>query len=94
MMNHTICFFKRKKNAKYLYDGTGKNVYRGFFDATILDEETTHEFEGYQFPVPKRYDEYLKFIYGDYMELPPLSTRHGCHEIVLCDLGRFDADNE
>ena len=94
LMSHTLTFFKRKKNAKYLYDGTGKNVYRGFFDATILDEETTHEFEGYQFPVPKRYDEYLKFIYGDYMELPPLSTRHGCHEIVLCDLGRFDADNE
>ena len=93
LMEHTITFFKRKKNAKYLYDGTGKNVYNGFFDAGILNEETTHVFEGYEFPVPKRYDDYLKFIFGEnYMEYPPLSTRIGCHEIVLMDLAKFDID--
>lgn len=91
LMNHTISFFKRKKNAKYLYDGMGRNVYNGCFDASILDEVIYKDFEGYPLPVPKRYDEYLTFLYGDYMELAPLSTRLGCHEILLCDIGKYDS---
>ena len=93
LMNHTISFFKRKKNARYLYDGMGRNVYNGSFDASILDEVIYKDFEGYPLPVPKRYDEYLTFLYGDYMELAPLSTRLGCHEILLCDIGKFDSLN-
>ncbi len=93
LMNHTISFFKRKKNAKYLYDGMGRNVYNGCFDAAILDEVVYRDFEGYPLPVPKRYDEYLTFLYGDYMELAPLSTRLGCHEILQCDIGKFDSIN-
>lgn len=94
LMNHTISFFKRKKNAKYLYDGMGRNVYNGSFSADILDEVTTHDFEGYPLPVPKKYDAYLTFLYGDYMEKAPLSTRLGCHEILLCDIGKYDNLNE
>ena len=90
LMNHTISFFKRKKNPKYLYDGMGRNVYNGSFDAGILDDVIYKDFEGYPLPVPKRYDEYLTFLYGDYMELAPLSTRLGCHEILLCDIGKYD----
>ena len=33
------------------------------------------EFEGYKFPVPNKYDEYLKSIFGDYMKLPPIDKR-------------------
>lgn len=94
LMNHTISFFKRKKNARYLYDGMGRNVYNGCFSADILSEVTTHDFEGYQLPVPKKFDEYLTFLYGDYMEKAPLSTRLGCHEILLCDIGKYDNLNE
>ena len=60
----------------------------------LLDEVITHDFEGYQLPVPKKYDEYLTFLYGDYMEKAPLSTRLGCHEILLCDIGKYDNLNE
>ena len=90
LMNHTISFFKRKKNAKYLYDGMGRNVYNGSFPAALLDEVIEKDFEGYPLPIPKRYDEYLTFLYGDYRELAPLSTRLGCHEILWCDIGKFD----
>ncbi len=91
LMNHTISFFKRKKHARYLYDGMGRNVYNGSFDADILKEVVYKDFEGYPLPVPKRYDEYLTFLYGDYRELAPLSTRLGCHEILLCDIGKYDS---
>ena len=90
LMNHTISFFKRKKNARYLYDGMGRNVYNGCFEAALLDEVIYKDFEGYPLPVPKRYDAYLTFLYGDYMEPAPLSTRLGCHEILLCDIGQYN----
>lgn len=86
----TLSFFKRKKNAKYLYDGMGRNVYNGCFPIEYLDEVIYVDFEGYKLPVPKEYDKYLTFLYGDYMELAPLSTRLGCHEIKLCDIGEYD----
>lgn len=91
LMNHTISFFKNKKNAKYLYDGMGRNVYNGSFPIELLQNEMRVDFEGESMPVPERYDEYLKFLYGDYMELAPLSTRLGCHEIKLCDIGKYNS---
>ena len=33
---------------------------------------TTHEFEGYELPVPKDADAHLRHIFGDYMQLPDL----------------------
>jgi len=43
------------------------------------------EFEGYRLPVPEYYDEYLRQIYGDYMELPPVEKR-GSHDIEYVDI--------
>ncbi|HWL24548.1 MAG TPA: LicD family protein [Ureibacillus sp.] len=39
------------------------------------DELIEIEFEGYNFKAFKEYDEYLRFVYGDYMELPPQEER-------------------
>lgn len=86
----TLTFFKGRKNAKYLYDGMGRNIYNGSFPSSYLEEVIYVDFEGYKLPVPKEYDKYLTFLYGDYMELAPLSTRLGCHEIKLCDIGQYD----
>lgn len=37
------------------------------------------KFEGYMFPSIKDYDGFLKFNYGDYMQLPPPEERMCCH---------------
>ncbi len=90
MLNRTFSFFKNKKNPKYLYDGMGRNIYNGDFPAYYLDEVKYIDFEGHKLPIPKEYDKYLRFLYGDYTQLAPISTRLQCHEILLFDLGEYN----
>lgn len=62
---------------------TGQNHYFGetFLRSEIM-EDILLNFEGYQFPVPRGYDAYLKKIYGqsDYMTIPSEEQR-GYHYI-------------
>ena len=37
------------------------------------------EFEGFLFPIPVGYDDYLKSLYGDYMKLPPKERQISHH---------------
>lgn len=45
----------------------------------LLEPSTLVEFEGRKYKAPVGYDTYLKNLYGDYMQLPPLEKRknHG-----------------
>ncbi len=49
----------------------------------IYAEGALYEFEGSCFHGPKDYDTYLKQIYGNYMELPPLEKRNWHQTAVL-----------
>lgn len=85
----TIKWFKNSKRAKFLYDGMGRNLRRGPFPKEWLSETVLVDFEGYKFPVPKEYDKYLTYLYGDYKQMVPVSERRTSHEIVLLDLGEY-----
>ena len=41
----------------------------------IFSEVVQLEFEGNFFSAPAKYDEYLKYVYGNYMQLPPVEDR-------------------
>lgn len=86
--NQSLTFFQDKKS-DYLYDGMGRNLKRGAFPARWLEEAVYVDFEGYQFPVPREYDKYLTWLYGDYMQMIPVSSRRTSHSIVLTDLGEY-----
>lgn len=88
MQNRALRFFQHRKT-EYLYDGMGRNLKRGAFPKTWLDDVIYVDFEGYQFPVPKEYDKYLTYLYGDYMQMIPVSQRRTSHSIVLTDLGEY-----
>lgn len=88
IMQRNFLWF-RNSRSRYLYDGMGMNVRRGAFPKKWLDEAVEMEFEGYKFPVPKEYDAYLTWLYGDYMQMIPVSERRTSHSMVLTDLGEY-----
>lgn len=51
------------------YLGARPFLKEAYSDVTYVD------FEGYKMPIPKGYDNHLKALYGNYMELPPLEKR-------------------
>lgn len=89
VQNKLISLYKNKKNGKYLFDSMGRNVTRGAFPKEWLDEAVWVDFENIKLPVPKEYDKYLTYLYGDYMNMIPVSQRHVSHDIIQMDLGEY-----
>lgn len=46
---------------------------------SVLGTTVKATFEGRQFPIPTGYDIYLRHVYGDYMQLPPVEKRVSTH---------------
>lgn len=74
-------------NAKsYLYElcdyvavvTTAVNKYRKI-PRELYESSTYLSFEGKEYSVPEKYDEYLTGLYGDYMQLPPEDKRISNH---------------
>lgn len=67
---------KETKMVRTLTFPTPKNRQYGYY-RKWYDELELLEFEGYYFPAPKDYDEYLRYKFGDYEKLPPVELRKG-----------------
>ena len=53
---------------------------REILDSDVFNETQLADFEGYQFYILKRYDDYLSSLYGDYMKLPDEEKRVSHHK--------------
>lgn len=51
----------------------------------LMDDIINLEFEGRQFCSTRKYDEWLKLQFGDYMQLPPLEERGWTHHPIVID---------
>ena len=58
-------------------------------DPALRGQNQKIDFENTKLPIPKEYDKYLKYLYGDYMEMIPVSERHVSHDIKQIDLGEY-----
>lgn len=55
------------------------------YKKSLFEEIVCHEFENMKFPILKKYDEYLKISFGDYMKFPPIEKRGVWHGSVVFD---------
>ena len=63
------------KSKKYVGYMCSMGVSKYFFKKQWCDDVVMVEFEGKRYPAFKQYDEYLKYQYGNYMQLPPEEKR-------------------
>lgn len=67
---------KTSQMVRILTFPTPNNGYYGYYRKWYEELENI-KFEGYYFPAPKDYDEYLTFKFGDYHKFPPIEQRQG-----------------
>ena len=82
--------YERKKDAKFLYEGLDKNYRIGYFPRKWLKNAVYWDFEGYRFPIPKDYDKYLKYLYGDYKNDIASSRRLPERSYENINLGKYE----
>lgn len=80
------------KLKKYNYDDTCSNVIvstmngiKKYYSPDLFKEIVGIEFEGNKYMCFGRWEECLKLVYGDYMQLPPENQRVLTHHPVLID---------
>lgn len=73
----SVAFFPQGVS-KYGHWVIPANVFRGY---------TKKKFEDTEFSIPEGYEEYLKSVYGNYMELPPEGERENRHSLKKIDFG-------
>lgn len=72
--------FQQKGSGRFYQIGGYLNIfYKNVWDFNPLEELVDVSFEGHHFLAPKRYDDFLRVRYGDYMQLPSENQRHPYH---------------
>ncbi|MCQ2801535.1 MAG: LicD family protein [archaeon] len=69
------------KNSNYVWLGSFRN--KLVFNKEIFEEQLLVPFEDIMISVPKKYDEFLTSIYGDWKKLPPENQRIGHHGCIF-----------
>lgn len=69
------------EGSHYLFHYGGYLKWSKVFEEDLFKEMTEVNFEGEKFMAFKKYDDYLRHLYGDYMQFPPEEQRQGYHRI-------------
>ncbi|MGG7190020.1 LicD family protein [Clostridium paraputrificum] len=74
-----------KNESKYLGVPSAISYEREILPREVFTELTTGIFCGYEVKIPANYDRYLRNLYGNYMEIPPVEKResHVAYKIEL-----------
>lgn len=68
---------------EYYYEATGATPYgKWIVPAKCIENLETAYFENVKFLVPGDSDLYLRTVYGNYMELPPVEKRGNQHQVI------------
>lgn len=72
--------YQECKMAGCVVSGYGK---RELLDKKVFSSQIDWHFESLIVRIPKEYDIYLRSLYGDYMQLPPIEKRTNKHEFTV-----------
>lgn len=75
------------KNSRLVHNflGAASGFEKSVYPREYAKERVFMEFEGNEYPVSARYDEFLRVLYGDYMQIPPPEERKIKQHAVLVD---------
>lgn len=84
---HNIASFMDKICKRHPYGSTpyageisdGLSEGRAMVNFELFEDTLPHEFEGRTYKIPIGYDKWLRSLYGDYMQLPPIEKRNTLH---------------
>lgn len=80
-------FFMRCLNflpLKYYNQLSHRGRHWPFFRKEDIEDLIGVEFEGKEYPAPRKIDKILTDCYGDYMQLPPKDKQEPIHDIIEC----------
>ncbi len=78
-INNIISMDKDSQNAEYMCNFVGAWGEREIMPAECFSEIDRKSFEKREYNILKKYDEYLKMLYGNYMTVPPLDKQISHH---------------
>lgn len=65
---------------------SGPGYMRNRYPKELFASAVYMDFEGEPMPLPVGYDQYLRIVFGNYMQLPPPEKQVAHHDAVFCDL--------
>lgn len=73
------------KNTKYVANIFGaKGYFKEIMPREYIETSVLWKFEGEDFYIPRNWDKYLQWLYGNYMELPPKELQKPHHIDLKC----------
>lgn len=83
-------------HSDFEYISTSEPLDLKFFMPPVIDETVEMDFEGHKFKVYKEYDQLLKVVYDDYMQLPKEEDRIPKHsgQMVILDVEKFLSEHK
>ncbi|MBR1796581.1 MAG: LicD family protein [Clostridiales bacterium] len=63
----------------------GPGYFKNKYPKQIFASAVFMDFEDTKMPVPVKYDQYLRIVFGDYMKLPPEDKRVPQHDAIVLD---------
>lgn len=85
-LQENIMFGNRQKAINYVNLASTYEIEKETYPIEWFECEIIYPFETERLPVPKEYNNYLKQLYGDYMQLPPMEKRVGHNMSGFCKI--------
>ena len=83
---NAMCSVRDYDTSKFVGNLVGRWGFKEIMPREFLGDPTLYKFEDAEFYGPERYDDYLKNLYNNWRQLPPLDKQKSNHNFLFLDL--------